>query len=90
MGIKRKYNGLFYSEGEYFDNLNTTLESELNEISNLVNNIVFEGAWVSVEAQKSVQMMNEIIRKVDKARTEKIEDAKKILKDIDTLLCEYE
>ena len=90
MGIIREYDGDFTEEEEYLKTINETIKGELSEIKNIINNIQGDGTWDSIEANNSVEMINEIVNRLDKIRDNKINDANNILKGIDTLLAVYE
>ena len=90
MGIIREYDGDFIEEEEYLKTINDTIEGELSEIKNIINNIQGDGTWDSIEANNSVEMINEIVNRLDKIRDKKMKDASDILKGIDTLLAVYE
>lgn len=90
MGIIRDYDGDFIEEEEYLKTINDTIEGELSEIKNIINNIQGDGTWDSIEANNSVEMINEIVNRLDKIRDKKMKDASDILKGIDTLLAVYE
>lgn len=90
MGIIREYDGDFTEEEEYLKTINETIKGELSEIRNIINNIQGDGTWDSIEANNSVEMINEIVNRLDKIRDNKINDANNILSGIDTLLAVYE
>ena len=90
MGIIREYDGDFTEEEEYLKTINETIKGELSEIKNIINNIQGDGTWDSIEANNSVEMINEIVNRLDKIRDNKINDANNILSGIDTLLAVYE
>ena len=90
MGIIREYDGDFTEEEEYLKTINETIKGELSEIKNIINNIQGDGTWDSIEANNSVEMINEIVNRLDKIRDNKMNDANNILSGIDTLLAVYE
>ena len=90
MGIIRDYDGDFIEEEEYLKTINATIEGELSEIKNIINNIQGDGTWDSIEANNSVEMINEIVNRLDKIRDKKMKDASDILKGMNTLLAVYE
>ena len=90
MGIIREYDGDFTEEEEYLKTIDETIKGELSEIRNIINSIQGEGAWDSIEANNSVQMINEIVNRLDKIRDSKMNDANNILAGIDILLSVYE
>ena len=90
MGIIRDYDGDFTEEEEYLKTINETIKGELSEIKNIINNIQGDGTWDSIEANNSVEMINEIVNRLDKIRDTKMTDANNILSGIDTLLAVYE
>ena len=90
MGIIREYDGDFIEEEEYFKQIGDTIEEELLEIKNIINSIQGDGTWDSIEAGKSIEMINEIVNRLARISQNKIEDANKIMSSIDTLLGVYE
>lgn len=90
MGINRKYNGNFDPEQTYLDNLSEHIEEELKTIKEIINNIQGDGVWDSIGANDSIETINKKIDSLEETRSSLMEEANKMLKDINTLFAVYE
>ena len=90
MGIVREYTGEFSVEQTYIKNISDTIESELSEIKNIVNNVQVDQIWDSMGSDAIISEANRIIGLLDDVRSTSIDEANKIFNGIDTLLAVYD